>query len=102
MKNTTVEQRLNKPIWEKTLKSTLFLNGDDPIEVIFSGGVSKTIRQIPWSMFTIAMNTLIHSETDRAVKSQLQSIIKNRTDDLFHTIDYDGVAEDVIRLVEEK
>jgi hypothetical protein len=42
--------------WEKTLKSVLILTGDEPIEVIFGGGVSKTIRVIPWSMFAIAMN----------------------------------------------
>jgi hypothetical protein len=30
--------------WENTLKDALILRGDEPIEVIFSGGVSKTIR----------------------------------------------------------
>ena len=44
--------------WEKQLKGALLLTGDEPIEVIFSGGVSKTIRQIPWSLFVATVEKL--------------------------------------------
>ena len=48
--------------WEEALKGVLLLKGDEPIEVIFSGGVSRTSRVIPWSMFVVAMNKLLRDE----------------------------------------
>lgn len=53
----TMEER-----FEKEMKEALILTHDDPIEVIFSGGVSKTIRAIPWSLLVKAFRHLTDKE----------------------------------------
>lgn len=45
--------------WENQLKGALLLIREEPVEVIFSGGVSKTVSVIPWSMFVLAMDKLL-------------------------------------------
>lgn len=60
--------------WEKQLKGALLLTGDEPIEVIFSGGVSKTIRQIPWSLFVATVEKL-RADARKDVITKMEKII---------------------------
>lgn len=54
--------------WEKQLKGALLLIREEPVEVIFSGGVSKTISVIPWSMFVLAMDKLLADARKEVLK----------------------------------
>lgn len=60
--------------WEKQLKGALLLIREEPVEVIFSGGVSKTISVIPWSMFVLAMDKLL-SDARKELITKMEKII---------------------------
>jgi hypothetical protein len=60
--------------WENKLKGALLLRREEPVEVIFSGGVSKTISMIPWSLFVLAIDKLL-SDEKQELMTKMEKII---------------------------
>ena len=84
---------MTKKSWEKELLSALILTGDEPVEVIFSGGVSKTIRVIPWKLFVKHINSLLakqdgksygqgykegYADAEYQVKKEIEKVLAQR------------------------
>lgn len=65
--------------WEDQLKGVLLLTREEPIEVIFSGGVSKTVSVIPWNTFVLAMDKLL-ADARREVIEKVREIGRYKTE----------------------